>query len=260
MLPGDIKVCNIKHHYVILNDDLLSSGKPLLIFLHEGLGSIAQWKDFPKLLSDKVQLPALVYDRYGHGLSEELLEQRDITFMHKQAKMFLPSLLKELHLANLPRILIGHSDGGSIAIIHTGSYPENISGIITIAAHIFLEEISLQGIRDAVKSYKEGILCELLYKYHGDKTDSMFYAWANTWMNSSFSKWNIEEYLDRIKVPFLALQGDKDQYGSFAQLEGIKKHVENAQIELIPDCGHIPHIQQKEKVLEIMKHFILNLF
>lgn len=145
MKTGNISVCGIDHYYCLLNEEMLLSSKPLLVFLHEGLGSIAQWKDFPKLLSEKVNCPALVYDRYGHGLSEELHEKRDINFMHQQAQIFLPGLLNELNLAHHRIILIGHSDGGSIAIIHAGSFPENIAGIVTIAAHIFLEDVSLQG-------------------------------------------------------------------------------------------------------------------
>jgi pimeloyl-ACP methyl ester carboxylesterase len=251
-----INVRGIAHHFLLLNKEWLSSGKPLLVFLHEGLGSIAQWKDVPKLLSQKVQCPALVYDRYGHGLSEQLHEARDLYFIHQQAQLFLPALLQNLNLHHMKIILIGHSDGGSIAIIHAGSFPEKTAGIITIAAHVFLEDISLQGIRAAVKSFEEGLLRDLLYKYHGNKTDSMFNGWAQTWPKPEFRNWNIEEFLPAIKAPFLAIQGDTDQYGSYAQLDAIKKQVVKAQIQLIPDCGHIPHLQQKDMVLEIISRFI----
>jgi pimeloyl-ACP methyl ester carboxylesterase len=256
---GYIKVRNIEHYYTFLNEDLLLSGKPLLIFLHEGLGSIAQWKDFPTLLCHKTNCPALLFDRYGHGKSEKLKTKRDMNFMHEQAQIFLPELFQNLHLQDHQKILIGHSDGGSIAIIYAGSFSENILGVITIAAHIFLEEISLLGIQEAVKVFEDGKLHDLLFKYHNDKTRSMFYAWAHTWLKPEFRQWNIEEFLGKIKILFLALQGDKDQYGSYAQLEGIKKHVEKAQIELINNCGHIPHLQQKEVVLEIMRNFIMKL-
>ena len=182
-----------------------------------------------------------------------------MTFMHEQAQVFLPELFSKLNLKDHRKILIGHSDGGSISIIHAGSCPENIIGVITLAAHLFLEEISLEGIREAVKMFEQGTLRELLFKYHGNKTVSMFHGWADTWLNPDFRKWSIEEFLPKIKVPFLAIQGDKDQYGSYAQLEGIQKQVKETQIELIENCGHTPHLQQKEKVLEIMSKFILQL-
>jgi pimeloyl-ACP methyl ester carboxylesterase len=176
--------------------------------------------------------------------------------MHEQAQVFLPELFSKLNLQDYRKIIIGHSDGGSIAIIHAGSFPKNIVGIVTIAAHLFLEEISLQGIREAVKMFEQGTLRDLLYKYHKDNTESMFNGWAGTWLKPEFRQWDIVNFLSGIKVPFLAIQGDKDQYGSYAQLEGIKKHVKDARIELISNCGHIPHLQQKEKVLEMISEFI----
>jgi len=257
--PGFINVQGVSLHYEFLHPELLSTDKPLLVFLHEGLGSIAQWKDFPALLSNKMNYPALVFDRYGHGLSEKLKTTRQMTFMHEQAQVFLPELFSKLNLKDHRKILIGHSDGGSISIIHAGSCPENIIGVITLAAHLFLEEISLQGIREAVKMFEQGTLRELLFKYHGNKTVSMFYGWADTWLKPNFREWSIEEFLPKIKVPFLAIQGDKDQYGSFAQLEGIQKQVKESRIELIHNCGHSPHLQQKEKVLNIMCKFIQKL-
>jgi len=259
MISGNINVCGIEHYYTFLNEELLSTDRPLLVFLHEGLGSIAQWKDFPALLSEKVNCPALIFDRYGHGKSAKLKVPREMTFMHEQALLFLPELFTKLNLLQQRKILIGHSDGGSISIIHAGSFSENISGIITLAAHIFLEDISVQGIQEAVKAFEDGRLRDLLFKYHGENTDSMFYGWAHTWLKPEFKQWTIESFLPKIKAPFLAIQGNKDQYGSFAQLEGIKKQVANAQIELIADCGHIPHLQQKEKTLEVMSEFILKL-
>jgi pimeloyl-ACP methyl ester carboxylesterase len=239
---GYINVLGIEHHYCLLKEELLSAEKPLLVFLHEGLGSIAQWKDFPALLCDKVNLPALLFDRYGHGKSEKLKAPREMNFMHQQAQQFLPELLRSMLLQDKKIILIGHSDGGSIALIHAGRFPENIAGVLTEAAHIFLEEISLIGIRQAVKMFEDGQLRKLLSRFHGAKTESMFYGWAGTWLNPDFRQWNIEDYLSRISAPVMALQGDNDQYGSYAQLEGISKHVKNSRVELLANCGHIPHL------------------
>ena len=132
-------------------------------------------------------------------------------------------------------------------------------GIITEASHQFIEDISVQGIQEAVKQFEEGKLKGLLYKYHGEKTSSMFYGWAATWLQPEFKKWNIEDYVKKIKIPFLAIQGKDDQYGSYAQLESIKKYSLKADINYIPNCGHAPHIQLKQEMLQLMSEFIIKL-
>ncbi len=256
---GYTKIDSVNIHFEFLNKSLLQEGRPLLVFLHEGLGSIEQWKDFPAMLCEKTNCPALLCDREGHGKSDELKNPRGWDFMHIQAQKALPDLFKQLEIEKYNKILIGHSDGGSIAIIHAGSFPENIIGIITEASHQFIEDISVQGIREAVKQFEEGKLKDLLYKYHGEKTDSMFHGWADTWLQPEFRKWNIEEYAKQIKIPFLAIQGQEDQYGSVAQLESIKKYSPRADINHIPNCGHIPHLQAKEIVLNIIVSFISSL-
>ena len=254
---GFAKIDNANISFEFLNKSLLPDvGRPLLVFLHEGLGSIEQWKDFPALLCEKTKCPALLYDREGHSKSDELKNVRGNDFMHIQAQKVLPALFKQLEIEQYNKILIGHSDGGSIAIIHAGSFHKNIIGIITEASHQFIEDISVQGIREAVKQFEEGKLKDLLYKYHGEKTSSMFYGWAATWLQPEFRKWNIEEYVKKINIPFLAIQGTEDQYGSFAQLESIKKYSPKADINHIPNCGHIPHLQVKEIVLNKMISFI----
>lgn len=254
-----IEVRGIRHYYEFLNKEFLSPEKPLLVFLHEGLGSVKQWKEFPALLSNKLGYAALLYDRYGHGLSEELHGKRKFNFMHEQAQVFLPELFKNLDVQQHKKIIIGHSDGGSIGLIHAGSFHENIIGVISEAAHVIIEDISVRGIEWAVKNFEGGPLKKFLRPYHADKTDSMFYGWAHTWLKADFKEWNIEEYLPRIKAPLLAIQGADDQYGSFAQLEVIKKHIPSARIEFIKNCGHVPHLQKTEAVLEMMRDFILGL-
>lgn len=256
---GYTKIADGNIYFEFLNKSLLQEGKPLLVFLHEGLGSIAQWKDFPALLCEKTKCPALLYDREGHGKSDALTNPRGNNFMQIQAQKALPELFKQLEIEHHNKILIGHSDGGSIAIINAGSFPENIIGIITEASHQFIEDISVQGIREAVKQFEEGKLKDLLYKYHGDKTSTMFYGWAATWLQPEFRKWNIEEYVKQIKIPFLAIQGQEDQYGSVAQLESIKKYSPRADINHIPNCGHIPHLQAKDFVLNLVADFIIKL-
>ena len=256
-----ISIQGVNLYYEIINAELLNSGKPLLVFLHEGLGSTQQWKDFPQQLCEKVNCPALLYDREGHGKSDILKSLRGINFMHEQAQIVLPELFNKLNLFDCDKILIGHSDGASIAIIYAGTYPEKTKAVITEAAHVFIEDVTLSGLKDAVELYKTGRLKELLYKYHGQNTESMFNGWADTWQRDEFTDWNIEEYLKKISCPFLAIQGHDDQYGTIAQLESIKKNVKKSDIYHISSCGHIPHHQSRETVLKNMADFILrNIF
>ncbi len=254
-----ISVYGVRLHYEFINENLLNSGKPLLVFFHEGLGSIQQWKDFPSLLSEKIKCPALLYDREGHGKSEALKTLRGWDFMHIQAQKVLPEFFKQLHVEHHKKILIGHSDGGSIAIIHAGTFHENILGLITEASHQFIEDISVKGIQEAVKLFEAGKFKNVLRKYHGVKTESMFYGWARTWLQKEFLQWNIEEYLGKITVPFLAIQGENDQYGSYAQLMTIKKNAPKSDIYHFPACGHTPHLQHKEKTLQMISDFIVKL-
>jgi pimeloyl-ACP methyl ester carboxylesterase len=251
-----ISINGVSLYYEFIKKTLLSEGRPLLVFLHEGLGCVKQWKDFPAQLCEKVNCPAFLYDREGHGKSEMLKTMRGKDFMHLQAQIILPEIFKELNITDHKKILIGHSDGGSIAIIHAGSFPEKIKGVITEAAHVFIEDITVKGLKDAVKSYETGLLRDLLRKHHGDNTDTMFHGWADTWLREEFKEWNIEGCLKKIKAPFLAIQGQQDQYGTVAQLESIGKYAEKTQIEHIPDCGHIPHFQTREAVMEMMAKFI----
>jgi pimeloyl-ACP methyl ester carboxylesterase len=254
---GYINLKEVKIYFEFLNQPWLSENRPLLVFLHEGLGSVAQWKDFPALLCEKTKLPGLLFDREGYGNSSPYTTKNDQDYLKNQAQTAMPEIFRKLNIEQDKKILIGHSDGGSIAIIYAGTYPENIIGLITEASHQFLEDISVTGIREAVKLYEDGKLKELLRKYHGENTDTMFHGWADTWLNEKFGKWNIEQYLENIKAPFLAIQGKDDQYGSYAQLESIKKLAVNSDIYHIPGYGHTPHLQKKDEILQLMSDFIL---
>jgi pimeloyl-ACP methyl ester carboxylesterase len=254
-----ISADEVRLYFEYINKPLLSENTPLLVFLHEGLGSVAQWKDFPLLLCEKLKLPGLLYDREGYGKSSELKSGRQIDYLHLQAQKVLPEIFNQLKLKHHKKILIGHSDGGSIAIIHAGSFHENISAVITMASHQFVEDITVKGLKEAIESYNKGRLQELLKKYHGDKTDSLFHAWSDTWTRKEFLTWNIENYLSDISCPCLGIQGVDDPYGSVAQLESIKKHVKNSEIYHVPHCGHIPHLQAKEDVLKKINEFISQL-
>lgn len=243
--------------YEFVNSDFLSSDSPVMVFLHEGLGCSKQWKGFHKEISDILKIPVLAYDRYGYGLSEEINEPRNPDFLEQEASSFLPEIFKKLKIQDHKKILFGHSDGGTIAIIYASLFPENVLGIITEAAHVFIEDITKKGLSATVEIYKNSKLREKLKKHHGKKTDSMFNSWTEVWLSPEMSDWNIEHFIPGIKCPVLAIQGENDNYGTYKQLESIRKKTsDKTQILFIPDCGHIPHHQAKETVKKASIEFI----
>jgi pimeloyl-ACP methyl ester carboxylesterase len=232
--------------------------RPTLVFLHEGLGSIEMWHAFPEVLLEETGCNGLVYDRWGHGKSDPIDVQRTLRYVHDEALDTLPEVLKNSGVDDT--ILIGHSDGGSIALIFAAEYPESVRGLITEAAHVFVEEITLEGIRQAVQAYQTTDLKEKLARYHDSNTEAIFRAWCETWLSLEFKHWNIEDCLPRVTCPVLAIQGQDDQYGTEAQVEAIARRVAGpATSLLIPDCAHIPHKEATDRVVEEMTEFILTL-
>lgn len=232
--------------------------RPTIIFLHESLGSVELWRDFPKKLGKLTQCNVLVYDRQGYGKSAPFsFADRKTDYLEREADI-LKLLIEHWKLKDV--ILFGHSDGGSIALIAAAKYPSHIRGVITEGAHIFVEEITLQGIREAVKAFHATNLKQRLQKYHGDKTEAVFWAWANTWLSDEFRSWNIENFLPRINCPVLVIQGEDDKYGTRQQVNGIVSQVSGQATELIiPSTGHTPHREAKEVVLNHATSFIKQL-
>ena len=236
--------------------------KPYLVFLHEGLGCQALWKGFPELLCRATGCPGLVYDRLGYGLSSPLRETRTIDYMHDYALKELPAVLEQV-IPGKPFILVGHSDGGSIGLIYgavhgTGENPL-LKGIITEAAHVFVEPETITGIEAADLAWEKGKL-KGLARYHGDKTENIFKAWSATWLTHWFREWNIEALLPEITAPLLVLQGQEDQYGSVAQVDAIVKQSSGpATGKMLENCQHTPHLEARESVLGLMSDFINNL-
>ena len=231
--------------------------QPTLVFLHEGLGCIELWKDFPKLLVEATGFDAIVYERQGYGQSDPLDLPRPMDYLQIEALTYLPSLLKQLEIEN--PILVGHSDGGSIALIYAGRYP--VKALISEAAHVFVEEETLIGVEAAKNNPVLPIIKEKLQKYHGDKTDDIFSAWADTWLNPKFRDWNIEEYLDGIQCPALIIQGQDDEYGTELQVNRILEGMKNTKQKegfMPEDCAHVPHLQAKKVVLNKMLKFLLD--
>lgn len=228
---------------------------PCLVFLHEGLGCTAMWKDFPDRLCSMTDCPGLVYDRLGYGKSSPLRRIRTVHYLHDYALGELPEVLEEL-IPGRAFVLIGHSDGGSIGLIFGAEKPSLLRAIITEAAHVFVEPETLRGIEAAAEAYEKGHFSGL-FKYHGDKTDALFRAWADTWRSHWFQYWNIEYVLPSIACPLLVLQGSQDQYGTERQVEAIVAHSSGRATPVFVDnCGHAPHQEQQGLVVQILAEYI----
>jgi pimeloyl-ACP methyl ester carboxylesterase len=226
---------------------------PTIVMLHEGLGSIALWKDFPQTLAERTGCGVVVYSRYGHGASEKQVEERPVTFMHREGEVVLPELLDKLGITR--PILLGHSDGGSIALIFAGRYPERARALILEAPHVFVEEFGLASIRAAKVAYETTNLRARLGCYHAH-VDATFWAWNDIWLDPQFPEWNIETYLATIDCPVLSIQGEDDEYGTRAQVDTIVARVPGAELLMLAQCGHSPHRDQREATLEKMAEFV----
>ena len=226
---------------------------PELVFLHEGLGSASHWKDFPALVAVSTGCPVTVYSRYGAGDSDVLTEARPVRYMHDEALATLPELLSILRIEN--PILIGHSDGASIAIIYAGAH-DHLRGAVLLAPHVFVEDLSVRSIAEAKVSFESTNLPELLGRYHRDPART-FWGWNNIWLHPDFRNWNIEEYLPRITCPVLVIQGLDDQYGTVAQVEAIRQQSAGpVEVLKLENCRHSPQRDQPKPTLEAITIFV----
>lgn len=246
---------NVELHYQKIAEE--NETDLVLVFLHEALGSIGQWKDFPEKLCASLDIPGILYERQGYGSSSPLTEVRGADYLEKYALEELPQFLDKVLAPHQKAILIGHSDGGSIALLYAQSNPENLAAIVTMAAHVINEKETLAGIAPAIEAYKKGKL-DGLKKYHGDKTEELFYAWANTWNAPFFKEWDICKLIDKIEVDALIIQGCNDQYGTEEQVDLILAHIksEKKQKLMLENCGHHPHLEQKETVIQAITTFL----
>lgn len=227
----------------------------ILVFLHEALGSIGQWKAFPELLCKKLQLDGFVYERQGHGNSSPFSNERTASYLHDYAWNELSKLIQTAFPSDKKIILVGHSDGGTIALLYAAKFPKNVLACVTMAAHVINESETIAGIQPAIDAYQAGKLVGLT-KYHGDKTEALFYAWANTWKSPDFKNWNICKDIQSIACPVLALQGSTDQYGTEKQLELIKQNVAGrVKTVMLPNCGHHPHLEFQDAVINEIQQF-----
>jgi len=224
-----------------------------LVFLHEGLGSVSHWKDFPARVADATGCGVTVYSRYGSGKSDVLTADRAVTYMHDEALEALPELLSTLEIEN--PILIGHSDGASIALIYAGTH-DRVRGLVLLAPHVFVEDLSVASIADAKVKFETTNLREKLGRHHQDAART-FWGWNNIWLHPDFRRWNIEEYLPRITCPILAIQGLDDQYGTMAQVEAIERQSRGpVEVVRLADCKHSPQRDQPEATLQAIAGFV----
>lgn len=233
-------------------------GLPTLVFLHEGLGSIELWKNVPELLAQRTGCGALVYSRYGNGFSEVLSEPRLVSYMHDEARTALPEILDAFDVSDA--VLVGHSDGASIALIYAGEIGARIRGVVAEAPHVFVEDISVESIALSKKAFEQGDLASRLSKYHRD-VERTFYGWNDIWLHPDFRAWNIREAVRNIAVPMLLVQGADDEYGTPAQLDAIREDARKARVDtlLLAKCGHSPHRDRPEPTLGAIAAFLENL-
>jgi len=229
--------------------------KIILVFLHEALGSIGQWKAFPELLCKKLQLDGFVYERQGHGNSSPFSSDRTASYLHDYAWGELNELITTAFSSDKKIILVGHSDGGTIALLYAAKFPKNVIACVTMAAHVINEPETIAGIQPAIDAYEAGKLIGLT-NYHGDKTEALFFAWANTWKSPEFKDWDICADIQSVSCPVLAIQGINDQYGTKKQLELIQESVHGkAKTVMLPNCGHHPHLEVQEHVISEIQQF-----
>ena len=228
---------------------------PTVVFLHEGLGSVAMWKDFPQRFCEAHGLRGLVFSRYGYGNStpRPADEQWSVDFMHRQAHEVLPLFLDAVGVDR--PWLFGHSDGGSIALLYAARYPERVSGIAVVAPHIMVEDITINNIRTARELYLQKDLRARIGRYHAD-VDSAFWGWNDIWLNPAFRAFNIEAELAAIACPVIAVQGEDDEYGTLEQIRGIQRKVPATRIVVLKQCGHSPHRDQPQALIQEVAQFI----
>ncbi|WP_409525882.1 alpha/beta fold hydrolase [Nitrincola sp. MINF-07-Sa-05] len=233
-------------------------GGPTLVLLHEALGNIALWRGFPEQISEATGLDVLVYERLGYGASTPITLPRPDDYLEQEGRIWLPKLLDALEMEQA--ILLGHSDGGSVALVGAAVSPRVI-GLITMAAHIQVDNLTLAGIRQTLERYQNSDLPERLARYHGDRTDLLFRAWYETWLRDSFqTSFDLTPWLGQIGCPALIMQGQKDSYGLPEQVAEIARGIgQQATPHFIPECGHSPHLEQPEICLEEIRRFILAL-
>ena len=244
----------VRLEYAWLNRE--RAGAPLIVFLHEGLGCVAMWRDFPQRLCDACGCRGLVYSRYGYGGSTPRPQGDGLPadFLEREAREALPAFLRAVGAEANPW-LFGHSDGASIALLYAAAFPQALAGAVVLAPHIFVENVTTAGIVAAKGVYATTDLRQRLARYHPDP-DAVFAGWHERWLDPAFRRWTVETLLPAIRCPLLAVQGVDDEYGTMAQLDGIKRQVPHTELLKLRDCRHSPHRDQPQAVIDATRRFV----
>jgi pimeloyl-ACP methyl ester carboxylesterase len=229
----------------------IAGAEPALVFLHEGLGSVALWRDFPSRLAAATGRRALVYSRAGHGQSDVPAGDRTPRFMHEEALDVLPELLRVTGVVE--PVLVGHSDGGSIALIHASRHP--VAALVLLAPHVFVEDVTVASIEEARDTFATTDLGERMRRYHRDP-ERTFRLWNDIWLAPEFRAWNIEDVLGGVTVPTLLIQGEHDQYGTLAQIDAIERGVAGPVSRVVLDARHAPHLEAPDETLAAAVKFL----
>ena len=241
---GEVDVVRIE------GDDVLAP----LVFLHEGLGSIGLWRDFPQSVAHSTRRAATVYSRFGYGRSDPFPWPSGPDYMHREALEALPQLLDVLAIDE--PVLVGHSDGASIALIYAGQSGRRVSALVLLAPHVFVEEESIAGIEAARETFSTTDLPDRMAKHHDD-AEATFRQWNDVWRSPAFRSWNIEDVLRSIAVPILVVQGSADEYGTVAQVDAIERGASGPVERLVLEgCGHSPHLECGPETLRVVTHFL----
>ncbi|NRP15306.1 MULTISPECIES: alpha/beta fold hydrolase [unclassified Marinobacterium] len=250
-----IEVDGRQHEAVITTPAGGARNSVAFILLHEGLGCVELWKDFPQQLADQTGSDVVSYSRGGYGKSSPVEVPRRLDYMAEEATVWLPQIMQQLEYDQF--ILVGHSDGGSIALIFAGtSTDDRVIGVVTLAAHVFNEPVCVASIEKARDAYESGGLRQGLARYHGDNVDCAFWGWNKAWLDPDFLDFNIESYLESIRVPLLVVQGDLDEYGTLDQVDAIVSQAGSRSESLvIPNCRHSIHRDAPEQLIAAIKEF-----
>jgi pimeloyl-ACP methyl ester carboxylesterase len=234
-----------------IEDEEIPGDDPALVFLHEGLGSVGLWRGFPARVAEATGRRALIYSRFGHGASDPPPAPRTPAFMHEEAREVLPALFAAWDVQR--PVLIGHSDGASIALIHAAEHP--VAGVAVLAPHVFVEEVCLIEIRRAKVAYEQEGLRERMARRHAD-VDAAFYGWNDVWLDPDFPEWEIVDLLPSITAPVLALQGQDDQFGTLAQIDAVVAGVSGPAERVVVEARHAPHLEAPEATLDAVAGFV----
>ncbi|OYD78078.1 UNVERIFIED_ORG: pimeloyl-ACP methyl ester carboxylesterase [Burkholderia sp. CF145] len=257
-LPATAQRDALDIEYRWLNAHLADA--PLAVFLHEGLGSVAMWKDWPQSVCDRLGMRGLVYSRPGYGRSTPRPHhvKLPVDFMSAQARDILPASLDALDVSAEERKrmwVIGHSDGGSITLLYAAAFPDALAGAVVVAPHVFVEDISVASIAEAKTAYEQSDLRSKLARHHDD-VDSAFYGWNDVWLSDAFRSWSIVDELECIRCPLLAVQGYDDHYGTMAQIDTIAQRAPHTQLAKLDNCGHSPHRDAPQALNDAIVDFI----